>query len=175
MEKQTLWLKYQIPYLEFQPPDLYGHVPCFDIEIHTWSARFRIMLGGWDSTCGMPGSSFVNGESNNYFEIYVSKVRNSGGFFVWFCFHILCLLTYLENQILLLQISSYECKTLYPCNLPKILGSILGMEGSKPGWLRSMLSGPDDLPRGSGSNLEGQVPSLERVLSHRLPWNDCKA
>ena len=95
--------------------------------------------------------------------------------FVLFCFHILCLLTYLENQILLLQISSYECKTLYPCNLPKILGSILGMEGSKPGWLRSMLSGPDDLPRGSGSNLEGQVPSLERVLSYRLPWNDCKA
>ena len=26
----------------------------------------------------MPGSSFVNGESNNYFEIYISRVQNSG-------------------------------------------------------------------------------------------------
>ena len=49
----------------------------------------------------------MNGESNNYFEIYVSKVRNSGFCFFFFS-HILGLLTYLENQILLLQISSYE-------------------------------------------------------------------
>lgn len=59
-------------------PALYGHIPCLDIEIHTWNARFHTMLGGWDSTYGMPGSSFVNGESNNYFEIYISRVRNSG-------------------------------------------------------------------------------------------------
>lgn len=85
--------------------------------------------------------------------------------------HVLGLLTYLENQILLLQISYYECKTLYLCNLPKLLGSILGIEDSKPGWLSSTLSGPDDLPRGSGSNLEGRVPGLERALSYRLLWS----
>lgn len=78
--------KMQIPCLEFQPPDLCGHVPCLDIAIHAWSARFHIILEA-EIPYGMPGSSFVSGESNNYFEIYVSTVQNSGSVcFVLFCF-----------------------------------------------------------------------------------------
>lgn len=49
-----------------------------------------------------------------------------------------------------------------PCILPNIVGFILRRQDSMPRWLDSIPTGLDDIPRGSSSNLEDQVPSLER-------------
>ena len=113
MENETSWLKCQVPYLEFQPPDMYGHVPCLDIEIsymecevphlQSWSPCLKVESPHME--CQVPVLWMEGQIITLRFAFPQSEIQ---------FFHILGQVTYLENQILLLQISSYECKTLYP-------------------------------------------------------------
>lgn len=158
LENQILWQKCHAPYLRLQSP------VCM-VMFHAWTLRLRFILGrlvsmlrDWDFTHGVLSSSFISRVSN-YLDIYLSAHRKPD-------------FSHLRPSSLLEEPDSSSTDQYF---LLKIPGCILGRWDFVPSWLGSIPGGPGDMPWGLGSNLQGQVPSLERGISHRLPWHAWKS